>query len=203
MIHGCDLYHGDPMVDVTKFDFVFHKATQGTWFTDPVCQERIAQVRDAGKLAGMYHFMTTTDPIQAQFDYFIKQSNPQPGDVLALDFENDGHWPSLTSLDLVNMANTFMRLLAELVPSHRSLLYCDKTDWANIVVPFGVFTNDGPWIASPGSEPVGPQRFWQYGSDIVDYDRGYFASLQEAKDWANGFVPIVVGPNQQKLQLED
>lgn len=203
MIHGCDLYHGDAMVDPSQFDFVFHKATQGTWFTDSTCQARLKMVRDAGKLAGMYHFMTTADPIHAQVEFFLEQGMPQRGDVLTLDFENDGSWANIAALDLAAMATRFMRELAESAEFHRTILYCNLWTYETIVQRFNVPTGDGLWIAQYSSEPQFGQRFWQYASDSVDRDEGYFTGLTEAKRWVDEVSQEPPASQQRCILLED
>ena len=203
MIYGVDLYHGDAMLDVGQYDFVFHKATQGAWFIDPACQERMATVRAAGKLAGMYHFMTTDEPIKAQVDFFLATAQPRRSDVLVLDFENDGKWANIANLDLAAMATSFMNELQLSAEFHRVLIYCNRNNYDNIVKPFGVPLGDGLWVAESLSEPQLGQLFWQYNSDVVDHDKGYFPSLQTARQWADELTQIPPGPAQQSMLLED
>lgn len=184
MISGVDLYHGDAMVDPNLFDFVFHKATQGTWFTDASCQDRMTLVRDAGKLAGMYHFLSTQDPIPAQVDFFLYKANPQSGDVLALDFENDGYWTKVAPITLGDMASQFMTELVRQCPSNRAILYCNMSTFNNIVSPLKTYHADGLWLADPTGPPGVGEMFWQYASDTVDRDYGHFADLVQAREWA-------------------
>jgi len=69
---------------------VIHKATQGTDDVDPDYASRRAQALAAGLWWGAYHFGTNADGT-AQADYFLSVVNPQPTDLLALDFEQNGN----------------------------------------------------------------------------------------------------------------
>jgi len=69
---------------------VIHKATQGTTVVDPTYASRRPQAFAAGLWWGAYHFGTDADGT-AQADYFLSIVNPQPTDLLVLDFEENGN----------------------------------------------------------------------------------------------------------------
>ncbi len=69
---------------------VIHKATQGTNVVDPTYASRRPQALAAGLWWGAYHFGIEGDGA-AQADYFLSVVNPQPTDLLVLDFEENGN----------------------------------------------------------------------------------------------------------------
>jgi lysozyme len=68
---------------------VIHKATQGTLFVDATYDERRPRALDAGLLFGSYHFGVHGDPA-GQADHFLNVVNPDPNELLVLDFEPNG-----------------------------------------------------------------------------------------------------------------
>ena len=86
-----DLSHHNGHVDFAKAKAagvigVIHKATQGTKFADPMYAVRRPQVEDAGLLWGAYHF-GTGDDVAEQEEHFLTVAQPEPGNLVALDFE--------------------------------------------------------------------------------------------------------------------
>ncbi len=67
---------------------VIHKATEGTGWADPTYASRKPQAVAAGLWWGSYHFGVNEDGA-AQAQYFLSTVNPQPQDLLALDFEQN------------------------------------------------------------------------------------------------------------------
>lgn len=203
MINGIDLYHGNTMPDLSTYDFVFHKCTQGLSILDPLCQQRIGTVRASGKVAGMYHFLgSDTDPV-LQAEYFVSNADLQFGDVVALDFEDDGGWPGLTYAEIAELGHQFMYAMYSDAADYRVILYCNVDTYNNIVVPFGVPINDGLWIAHPGQEPALGQVIWQYASTTYDQDKAYFADLASMRTWAEQPASPVRGGPQQFILTEE
>lgn len=199
MTNGVDLNHAVALPDLTDLDFVFHKATQGINFTDPLYETRRGYVRSLGKLWGAYHFITTTDDIAQQVDRFVAVSNAQPGDILALDFENDNTWYNWHPSDLADLASEFMNELALMMGGHRCVLYCNEDTYVNVVHRFNVDIHDGLWIADYSGEPTHQQVLWQYASDTIDRDKGYFTDLAAMRDWANKIPDALQSARQQSI----
>ncbi len=65
---------------------VFHKATEGVTWADPNFARNRAAIHAAGLQFGAYHFGRPDDGVE-QAQFFLKTANPQPGDLLVLDFE--------------------------------------------------------------------------------------------------------------------
>ena len=74
---------------------VIHKASQGVDYADPTYVGNRAQARAAGLLWGAYHFGTGADGV-AQADWFLRTCDPQSGDLVVLDFENNTAGASMT-----------------------------------------------------------------------------------------------------------
>ena len=90
-MQGYDISHWQTGLDVSlvSSDFVICKATQGLTFIDPQMTTFASATLKAGKRLGLYHFMTTDNPVQ-QADYFISVAKPWIGKaILILDFEGD------------------------------------------------------------------------------------------------------------------
>jgi lysozyme len=65
---------------------VIHKATEGTTFVDSQFDSRRRQALAAGLFWGAYHFGVSGDA-EGQADHFLNIVNPDPTDLLVLDFE--------------------------------------------------------------------------------------------------------------------
>ena len=74
---------------------VFHKATEGTIFVDARYDERRAPAKAAGLLWGAYHFGAHGD-IKGQVRHFLNVANPNPSDLLVLDFEPNSREGTMT-----------------------------------------------------------------------------------------------------------
>ena len=95
-----DLSHHNGAVDLNaaKGDGVLgiiQKATQGTGYTDPTYTVNREMALSAGLLWGAYHFGTGNDGVE-QADYFLGVVQPQPNELLILDFEANPQGPSMT-----------------------------------------------------------------------------------------------------------
>ncbi len=130
VVHGADLSHhnADPALIRAReagLMFVYHKATEGSTFRDPMYPARRSAARKAGLPFGAYHFASPDhhDAV-AEARAFIEYADPQAGDLVpVLDMEVAG------SERLEAWSQTFMtevtRLLAErgLEPPHQLLHY--------------------------------------------------------------------------------
>ena len=182
-VYGVDLSHYNVMPNISGYDFVFQKCTQGSTYLDPTYAGRHTSVRQAGKVFGAYHFFVTTIPVQQQLNWFLQQANLQPGDVAICDFEDDGAWINFSPSQLAGMASEFM---AGLPAANRGLLYCTVGTRDSIVNPWHVNTRDGLWLAHPGSDPGG-ELFWQSGiSEGIDSDVATgFSTAIDLQNWGN------------------
>ena len=76
MLKMVDVYSGSPRSYATlpAVDIVTIKATQGTGYVNPNCNQDYAAAKGAGKLLGLYHYAGGGDPV-AEADYFINNIN--------------------------------------------------------------------------------------------------------------------------------
>lgn len=183
-IEGTDWSHWNENPNPDPYSFIIHKATQGTKYVDPTYADRARWIRDLGKVWGAYLFPVTNHREQDQVDHFVDVANIQPGELVALDFEDDDTWRQYTMRALAQMAQACMQALIAAYQNNRVLLYCNRSTYINIVRPYEVNVGDGLWIASPGQEPTMPWAIWQYGHGSVDYDRANFATLAQFTSWA-------------------
>lgn len=182
-VPGTDWSHWNINPDPHSYDFIIHKATQGTTNVDSEYHKRAQWIRDLGKIWGAYLFPVTNKPAAKQVDHFILTADIRPGEIVALDFEDDGTWKQYTPRQLAELGNDCMSALVVAYPNNRVVLYCNRWTWNNVVKPFGVHLGDGLWIASPGLEPTMDWVIWQYGNGSVDYDRANFTTLNDFTHW--------------------
>lgn len=92
-LNGIDISNWQRGIDLTKVpaDFVIVKVTEGTGYVSPDSERQIKQVKDTGKLLGLYHYADGGD-WKAEADHFI--SRVVDGAILCLDWEsqNNSTW---------------------------------------------------------------------------------------------------------------
>ncbi len=158
---------------------VIVKATEGTGYVNPAHAAQIKHGRDNHLVVGHYHFVRPGD-MKAQADYFFTHAAPSPGDILALDWEDQG----------VSGAekDAWIKHAQATAPGHRVLLYCNRDFWLNR--DRTQFVGDGLWIADPGSPAGHPdvKHAWtihQYSeSGGIDHDVANFADKAALQAWA-------------------
>ena len=93
---GLDLSHHNKIVDfdaLGKYDFIYHKATEGNTFVDPKFNSRINQFVRMGIPCGAYHFFTTGSSGKAQFKHFKSVVSKNYPLIPVLDIEiNKNGW---------------------------------------------------------------------------------------------------------------
>lgn len=187
---GCDLSNWQQQLpDLSQYSFVFHKCTEGTGYIDPLYVGRHDIIRKMGKVFGAYHYYRTNVDVIQQVEWFIDHANLMPGDIAVLDFEDDGTWNNgFNHRTLASQASRFMMALADHYPSRRIMIYCNRSSYDTIIKPYGVYTGDGIWLASPGYDPVDyPHIFVQTGSDPIDIDMSSsFSSFNDLVEWTIG-----------------
>lgn len=106
MILGVDLasYQGAPDFDRVKqsgYVFGITKVTEGDSYVFPGFRRNRSEMHRVGMGVGLYHFAKAGDPT-AEADYFLGSTgNPEPGEVLALDWE-------VPASDPVNWCNAWL-----------------------------------------------------------------------------------------------
>ena len=170
---------GFKLADVSDdIDAVICKATEGTYYVDPYCDQFIEQAKYLGKLWGFYHFAgENSNPIY-EADFFVENCKNYFGyGIPCLD------WESGQSVDWVNQ---FVRRVHELTG-----VWCWIYSWSRSFANGDVEQNCGRWICEYPSELLYPDFSsvnldeapdcdglmcaWQFASD--GRIGGYYANL--------------------------
>jgi hypothetical protein len=189
VITGVDVSgHQDDWHPTTE-QFAFVKATEGTWFVSDQHERQIRESRAKGLHVGHYHWLTgSVDPIQ-QARFFIAKANPQPGDSLWCDFEDDWRNPKKYRHPTPAERWAFREECKRLKPYLREGLYCNRSAWTGTAVKAG----DGLWIAAPDVSSSDLDQYpWlihQYDWTPIDRNRAKFDTLLAMKAWARELEP--------------
>lgn len=159
-LHGIDVSSWQQGIDLAAVpcDFVIVKATQGTSYVSDDCARAIAQALEAGKLVGVYHYVSGGGA-RAEAEFFFDQCRGWNGRVVwCVDWEqgqNDA-WGDLSYLDAL------IRRLASLT-GRPPLIYASSS-----VFPWSVARDNdcGAWVAQyANNERTGYQEEpWSDGS---------------------------------------
>ena len=184
-VAGVDLSKWQGEVDFAKIrqagkTYVFVKVSQGTNGVDPDYARNIAGARAAELLVGSYHFYSTDDTAQAQFDNLSKHLDLKPGDlppVVDIEILAKNSLP-----DLVAELKTFLQLI-EGKYGVKPILYSGE-NFANVNLKG--FEAHPLWLAEYTNAPSpklpldwSQWTFWQHTQDgrvpgvdgAVDLDR--------------------------------
>jgi Glycosyl hydrolases family 25 len=184
-VNGSDWSHHNISPSPTLFDFIIHKATQGDYMRDTRYYERATLIRSLGKVWGAYHFIDTRVSARDQIDYFQSYARIQPGDIVALDFEDNNYWHAYSRRVVAENGKLCMQELIRRYPNNRVVIYCNRSTYRDYVQAFSIPLGDGLWLASPGVEPPWPWVIWQYGMGGLDYDRANFDTFAHMREWAH------------------
>lgn len=137
---------------VTGLDFVFVKATEGTGYVNPRHAAQVAHARGSALVVGHYHYPHMANGPEAEADRFLAVANPQPGDLLVLDWEGyDEANKGVAFSRQVQFKAAFVNRIKAVAPTHRCIVYC-STDYLGRD-PGGIY-GDALWIATAG-RPAG------------------------------------------------
>ncbi|WP_330306252.1 MULTISPECIES: GH25 family lysozyme [unclassified Streptomyces] len=189
MLKAIDISSLQPHPDLDGVDVVMIKASEGRTYANPLRDAQEKAARGEGKQVGWYHFLWPGN-IQAQAEWFIRCADPEPGDVLACDWETTTARTAATCAD----KDAFLKAVKKLRPHLRVILYCNLDFWERHDTTSQC--RDGLWIADP-SAPAGKPRVkhaWvihQYGiRDHTDVNVCNFATVKAWKEWAGVPEPV-------------
>ncbi len=195
-VKGCDVssYQGETY-STTGLAFVFVKATEGTHYTNPKYAAQVTHGRQAHLVIGHYLF-ARPGSMSAQADYFAAHAAVQPGDLIAVDWED----PGVSG----EAKDALIKALQTRYPHNRVLLYCNRDFWLHRDTTS--YCGDGLWIAAPDA-PAGHPRVehpWtvhQYSfAGGIDRNVARFADPGALRAWAAGTTPT---PQEDDMQLTD
>lgn len=182
MLRGIDVSAYQPSsYDTDGLSFVFVKATEGRSYVNPRLAAQTKRARDAGLVVGFYHFLWPGN-LTAQAEYFLSKSPEKPGDVLAVDWENNSEGTHASNAE----KDRFIKKLKELRPDNRVVLYCNRHFWLNVDTTS--YAGDALWIAdyvTAGKPRIKARwRFHQYTDNPLDKNVADFESRAALREWA-------------------
>ncbi len=159
-------------------DFVYAKATEGTYYTNPDFYNQYEGPYYRGVIRGAYHFAIPNNSSgQAQADYFIKHGGGWSSDGLtlpgALDIEYNPYGRECYGLTHAQMVSWVWNFVHEYVYKEHAypVIYSTTDWWSTCTGNYGGFGAYDPlWIAryasGPGTLPNGWgfYTFWQYAA---------------------------------------
>ncbi|MEU3655901.1 glycoside hydrolase family 25 protein [Streptomyces sp. NPDC032161] len=183
MLHGVDVSAYQSSFDPDGLDFVLIKATEGRSYVNPRLSSQVKRARDAECVVGFYHFLWPGN-IRAQAKYFLSKAPEEAGDLLAVDWEENGEGTRPGNAE----KDRFIREVKRLRPHHKVLLYCNRTFWLHHDTTS--YAGDGLWIAdyvTAGKPRIKASwRIHQYTDQPLDKDVAAFSSRVALRDWARG-----------------
>lgn len=176
-VKGLDVSHWNGTPDFAKLRnagmrFVFSKASQGTSFVDDTFKRNTRAARDAGMLAGAYHFFDYRKGGKAQAQHFLRTVRNASGLSALLPLVIDVE--TLNSLGTPNKALAKQRLhglIDELYAQtgRYPMIYTSKSMWDKVVGSPTAFGKYKLWVACWKCDtihlPAGwsTWQFWQVG----------------------------------------
>lgn len=185
-VYGGDFSHHNASVP-DGLDFYLFKCTEGDDYADP---SYAGNMDNTHAVKGAYHFFRMGADAGRQVQWFVDHARIQPGDIVALDFEDVSYdaWSNYSHSAIMRKAQDIMTALGAAYPNNRILLYCNRSTWQSYVQS-GLSTGDGLWIADPSQRPdyTGNFLFWQFTDKPYDRDLSdVFADADALRAWANG-----------------
>ncbi|MEV6720615.1 glycoside hydrolase family 25 protein [Streptomyces xanthochromogenes] len=174
--------------DTSSLSFTFIKITEGLGYTNPLWARQRDHAKANGLVVGFYHYPHIANDPVAEADFFLRQINLAPGDLLVLDWEWYGQNVSNATARAYKTA--WLARVKASAPGHRVGVYADRNNW--LTVDADSNAGDFLWIADyvPAGQPriQADWLFHQYGSQPVDKD---YCHLDAAalRAWALGNQP--------------
>lgn len=156
LLNGIDIASYQAGIDVANVsaDFVFIKATQGTWYKNQLPSKGYDyaawgdKTLASGRLLGFYHYAEGGDPIK-EAEYFYNAVKAYKGRAaVALDWEGQDNKLFDTGFD-VQWCKRFLDRIAELMEA-KPLIYMSKSttrmyDWSSVATSYPL------WVAQYAS----------------------------------------------------
>jgi hypothetical protein len=193
-IYGQDWASYQPaQPDTTSLSFAIIKVTEGLGYTSPVWQQQRDHARSAGLVVGYYHYPHMANSPQAEANRFLALAQPQPGDLVVLDWEGyDSANTNVSHSAQLAYKEAWLRYVKQQVPHCPVGVYCNADYWNNVDTTG--YVQDFLWIATAG-RPAGDPGiranwlFHQYGGGDTDLDYCALSSTDALHAWVLAFAP--------------
>lgn len=184
-LYGIDISSNQKAINIAKVkaDFVIIKATGGTNYVNPYCNNHYAQTKKAGKLIGLYHYAheySSNHTAIHEANYFIKNIKNYVGTaMLVLDYEEPLNHHSFTQKDVTwiyNFIKQVKKLTGVICVLYVSKSVVQKLDFkrvvnANVGLWYAQYANyspmgyvSKPWTDNKGTGSWKASAMFQYTS---------------------------------------
>lgn len=182
---------------VSGIDFMFTKITEGLGYVNPRWRSQYNWAKSHGLVVGKYHYPHFGNSVSAELDYFAKNADIQPGDVIVLDWEGyDAANQGTSHARLLAYRDAWLKAAKAKWPNNPVGMYCNTDYWLNI--DNNQNCGDFLWIAT-GGKPAGQPGIkyaWtihQYSTaGGIDHDYANFKDRAAMKAWVNSFNKSVI-----------
>ena len=179
-VTGIDVSSHQPSINWAKVapnvKFVYAKATEGTYYLNPLFKDQYQGPYKYGVIRGAYHFAIPSNSSgTAQADYFIAHGGGWTADGKtlpgALDIEYNPYGATCYGLTASQMVGWIKNFVTEYAAKEHAfpVIYSTTTWWKTCTGDSAAFAHDDPfWIANygktGGAMPKGWDfySFWQY-----------------------------------------
>lgn len=147
--------------------FAYIKATEGETYQSPHYVYNVKEGQRCGLLVGSYHYLSTTSPIQQQFDNFVRTVSQARQDLIPMiDVEDRGEWSRGQLIDSLTV-------LADMLEQHykkKPMIYSTMDFYNQNLSPqfnkyplyIGRYSNTKPNISWEGDYTI-----WQFSEDGI------------------------------------
>lgn len=169
MLKGIDISHYQKLMDLSSYDFVIIKASEGNGYKDPMLDAHYNNRQ--GKLYGFYHYARPDRGNSAveEADWFLSLVGHHQGNcIYALDWEGNSLYYG------VEWVQTWMRRVYEKT-GVRPLFYSSSSEIMTGKYASIAAENYGLWVAhwnakKPDFKDFPVWALWQYQGDPLDKD---------------------------------
>lgn len=185
-------------------DFVIVKATQGTNFVNPICDQQYQRARSQGKLRGFYHYASGGDPI-AEANFFVDNcENYFEHAIPVLD------WEEYQNPRFYEHASWCKKFLDHVYARTgvRPLIYMSASvttmaDWSSVAKDYGLWVAGYPDLRDSWDIPDFPYdipywsviAIWQYTNSNGRLDRN--VAFMDKEAWKKYVNPSYKAPEPQ------
>lgn len=178
-MNGIDISSYQTGINLEKVpgDFVIIKATEGTSYVNPACNDQYMSAKKSGKKIGLYHFASTGSTAEEQANYFVDNVKNYLIEDHSLAFLD---WEAQAVTMGTNWAKTFLDTVSKRI-SATPMIYMSKSitnafDWTKVSKSYALWGaqyatmdpqlgyNKKPWSDNKPWGAWGTPTIFQYSS---------------------------------------